>query len=194
MAVALRSPSLVAALMPVDNAPVNAALKSDFDKYVRGMQHIEAEKVTKQSDADKILQGYEEVSFSLALPCPASCETTVLTPYQSLPIRQFLLTNLIRADDQTMKFRVPLSVLGESLDDMADFPWSEPGSVKYDGPTLVVRGTKSKYVSDDTIPAIKQFFPNSEIADVEAGHWLLSENPEGFRQGKFYQYSCPPSF
>lgn len=67
MAVALRSPSLVAALMPVDNAPVNAALKSDFDKYVRGMQHIEAEKVTKQSDADKILQGYEEVSFSLAL-------------------------------------------------------------------------------------------------------------------------------
>lgn len=93
-----------------------------------------------------------------------------------------------------MKFRVPLSVLGESLDDMADFPWSEPGSVKYDGPTLVVRGTKSKYVSDDTIPAIKQFFPNSEIADVEAGHWLISENPEGFRQGKFYQYSFSLSF
>lgn len=61
MAVALRSPSIVSALMPVDNAPVNAALKSDFDKYVRGMQHIEAEKVKKQSDADKILQNYEEV-------------------------------------------------------------------------------------------------------------------------------------
>lgn len=117
-----------------------------------------------------------------------------MTPYQSLPIRQFLLTNLVRADDQTMKFRVPLSVLGESLDDMADFPWSESGSVKYDGPTLMVRGTKSKYVSDDTIPAIKQFFPNSEIADVEAGHWLISENPEGFRQGKFYQYSFSLSF
>lgn len=71
MAVALRSPSLVTALMPVDNAPVNAALKSDFGKYVRGMQHIEAEKVTKQSDADKILQGYEEVRFSRALLCHA---------------------------------------------------------------------------------------------------------------------------
>lgn len=85
-----------------------------------------------------------------------------------------------------MKFRVPLSVLGASLDAMADFPWSEPGSVKYDGPTMMVRGTKSKYVGDDTIPAIREFFPNSEVADVEAGHWLISENPEGFRQGRFF--------
>ena len=91
-----------------------------------------------------------------------------------------------------MKFRVPLSVLGVSLDDMADFPYREPGAVKYDGPTLIVRGTKSRYVEDDHIPAIKKFFPNSEIADVEAGHWLISENPEGFRQGRFIQLSFLP--
>lgn len=65
MTVALDSPHLVSALIPVDNAPVNAALKSDFGKYVQGMQQIEAEKVTKQSDADKILQGYEKVSFAM---------------------------------------------------------------------------------------------------------------------------------
>lgn len=81
-----------------------------------------------------------------------------------------------------MKFRVPLSTLGASLEAMSDFPWREPGKVKYDGPTLVVRGTKSRYVSDDTLPAIKKFFPNSEVADIEAGHWLISENPEAFRQ------------
>lgn len=61
MTVALRSAELVSALIPVDNAPVNAALKSDFPKYVRGMQHIESANVTKQSDADKILQDYEKV-------------------------------------------------------------------------------------------------------------------------------------
>lgn len=66
---------------------------------------------------------------------------------------------------------------------MADFPYPVPGEVTYPGPTLVIRGTRSLYVSDDTIPAIKKFFPNSEIADVEAGHWLTSENPEAFRQG-----------
>ncbi|KAK9590649.1 hypothetical protein V6Z92_003745 [Aspergillus fumigatus] len=168
MTVALQSSDLVSALIPVDNAPVNAPLKSDFGKYVRGMQEVEAQGVTKQSDADKILKEYEE----------------------SLPIRQFLLTNLVRAEDgQKMKFRIPLSVLGPAIPAMADFPFLEPGSVTYDGPTLFVRGTKSKYVSDDTVPVIKKLFPNAEIADVEAGHWLISENPEAFRQAvvKFLQ-------
>lgn len=62
MTVALRSPELVTGLVPIDNAPVRAKLGSDFARYVRGMQHIEAAKVTKQSEADKIMQEYEEVS------------------------------------------------------------------------------------------------------------------------------------
>lgn len=61
MAVALKSPDRVSGLIPVDNAPVNAALKSDFPRYVRGMQHVEAANVSKQSEADKILEDYEEV-------------------------------------------------------------------------------------------------------------------------------------
>ncbi|BCS18951.1 putative alpha/beta hydrolase [Aspergillus puulaauensis] len=161
MTVALNAPELVSALIPVDNAPVNSPLRTDFGKYVRGMQHIESANVTKQSDADKILQDYEE----------------------SMPIRQFLLTNLVRSpEDQTMKFRVPLATLGDALKGMGDFPFPEPGSVQYPGPTLFVRGTKSRYISDDTFPAIKAFFPDSQVADVEAGHWLISENPEAFRQ------------
>lgn len=76
-------------------------------------------------------------------------------------------------------------MLGESLDNMADFPFTEADGLKYQGPTLFVRGTKSQYVSLDTIPAIKTFFPNAQIADVDAGHWLISENPEAFRQGKY---------
>ena len=73
---------------------------------------------------------------------------------------------------------------------MADFPFGESDNVQYKGPTLFVRGTKSRYVSADTVPAIKRFFPNAEIADVEAGHWLISENPEAFRQGKTSIPSC----
>jgi pimeloyl-ACP methyl ester carboxylesterase len=109
----------------------------------------------------------------------------VLTILQSLPIRQFLLTNLVRSEeDNTLKFRVPLSVIGGSLDNMADFPFKQSDNLQYEGPTLFVRGTKSRYVSEKTLPAIKAFFPNAQIADVEAGHWLISEQPEAFRQGK----------
>lgn len=62
MAVALRSPDRISALIPVDNAPVHAPLQSDFPRYVQGMEHVERENVTKQSEADAILKEYEEVS------------------------------------------------------------------------------------------------------------------------------------
>ena len=66
MAVALRSPKLLGALIPVDNAPVDANLKSDFHKYVLGMRDIEEARIKKQAEADAILQKYEEVSQHIA--------------------------------------------------------------------------------------------------------------------------------
>jgi pimeloyl-ACP methyl ester carboxylesterase len=47
---------------------------------------------------------------------------------------------------------------------------------------LVVRGTRSPYVADEALPVTGRFFPRFELADVEAGHWLISENPEAFRR------------
>lgn len=64
MTVALRSPQLVSALIPVDNAPIDAALKSDFGSYVRAMKEIEEAGVSKQSEADSILEKYEEVTLN----------------------------------------------------------------------------------------------------------------------------------
>ncbi|KAL2001450.1 hypothetical protein VTN02DRAFT_1766 [Thermoascus thermophilus] len=160
MTVALRHPELVSALIPVDNSPIRAPLRSDFAKYVRGMQAVEAAQVSKQSEADQILQEYEP----------------------SLPVRQFLLTNLIRHESRLVS-RVPLATLAAALDAMADFPYRAPtDDVRYDGPTLFLRGTRSRYVPDESVPAIRHFFPRARIVDVEAGHWLISENPEAFRR------------
>jgi hypothetical protein len=62
MTLALRSPELIDDLVSVDNAPIDAALLSDFAKYIQGMRRIDDAGVTKQAEADKILQDYEEVS------------------------------------------------------------------------------------------------------------------------------------
>ena len=67
---------------------------------------------------------------------------------------------------------------------MADFPFKGDDPARFPGPALFMRGTKSHYVADDTLPAIGKFFPRFQLADIEAGHWIVSENPEGFRQGK----------
>ncbi|KAI9859382.1 MAG: hypothetical protein M1813_006719 [Trichoglossum hirsutum] len=161
MTVALRSPHLVKDLVSVDNAPVDAALHNDFAKYARGMQKIEESQVTTRSEADKILKDYEE----------------------SLPIRQFLLTNLVRSpnDSPIYKFRIPIKILASALDDVADFPFKDPDTVRCERPALFLRGTKSHYISDEMIPLIGRFFPRFTLRDVEAGHWLISENPDAFR-------------
>ncbi|KAK4171696.1 Alpha/Beta hydrolase protein [Triangularia setosa] len=163
MTLSLTSPNLVSSIISVDNAPVDARLESDFARYIRGMKEIESSSVTKQSQADSILEPYEP----------------------SVVIRQFLLGNLHRPhhpESQVQKFKVPLSIIGKALDHLGDFPFKDPREVRFEKPALFVRGTKSKYVPDEVIPLIGQFFPRFELVDVEAGHWLISENPEAFRR------------
>lgn len=186
MTMALRSPSQYSGLVPVDNAPVDAALKSDFGKYVNAMREIEDQarhghaRVERQSDADKILAKYEP----------------------DVSIRQFLLTNLVKmapkkSDKDTsaavrdhhhahkteLRFRIPLQTLAKSLPAMADFPFKDPDAARFEGPTLVVRGTKSHYVSDESLPLIGRFFPRFEVLDCDCGHWVMAEKFEEFRAG-----------
>ena len=61
MTMALRSPTTIAAVVSVDNAPVDASLNNSFAKYVLAMRNIEEARVTKQVQADDILKSVEEV-------------------------------------------------------------------------------------------------------------------------------------
>ncbi|KAI1331933.1 alpha beta hydrolase fold family [Xylariaceae sp. FL0255] len=164
LTLALSQPSLITDLVSVDNVPVDAAISRDFATYVRGMKHIESAGATRQSEADGILAEYEK----------------------DLGIRQFLLGNLYRTADPEdekktlVKFRVPLDILGKSLDHLGDFPFRDPDATRFEKPALFVRGTKSKYVPDESIPVIGRFFPRFSLVDIDAGHWLISEKPTEF--------------
>lgn len=159
MTLGLAEPDLIADLVSVDNAPVDAVLESSFAKYIQGMRRIDEAGVTKQAEADRILAEYE----------------------QDLPIRQFLLGNLHRpADSATHRFRVPLATLAKALPHLGDFPFKDPARARFEKPALFVRGTRSRYVPDEVIPLIGQFFPRFQLVDIEAGHWLISEKPEEF--------------
>lgn len=161
MTFALKYPSQTTDIISVDNAPIDAALLSNFGKYIQGMRAIEAASVTRQAEADAILSAYED----------------------SLPIRQFLLGNLHRnPETKTQRFKVPLKTLAASLDNLGDFPFKDPFAVRFSKPVLFVRGTQSHYVPDEALPIIGQFFPKFELADIDCGHWVVSEQPELFRQ------------
>ena len=165
MTVALRDRMPISDLIPVDSAPADAALSSDFPKYMQAMRRIEDSDCTKQSDADKILQEYEE----------------------SLTIRQFLLANLMRRkEDGLQKFRIPVKILSGALDHVADFPFTDPDVTRFEGPMLMVRGTQSQYVADEMLPIVGRFFPNFQLADIDAGHWVIAEKPKEFKDGESF--------
>jgi pimeloyl-ACP methyl ester carboxylesterase len=79
---------------------------------------------------------------------------------------------------------VPLKILASALDKLGDFPFKDPNEVRFEKPALFIRGTVSRYVPDDALPIIGQFFPLFKLLDIDAGHWVISENPEAFRQGE----------
>ena len=58
---ALRSPQLLGALISVDNAPVEANLRSNFHRYIQGLRDVEDAHVRSQAEADEILLKYEKV-------------------------------------------------------------------------------------------------------------------------------------
>jgi pimeloyl-ACP methyl ester carboxylesterase len=76
-----------------------------------------------------------------------------------------------------------LRILASALDNLGDFPFKDPGEVRFEKPALFVRGTQSKYVPDEALPIIGKFFPRFQVADIDAGHWVISEQPEAFREG-----------
>lgn len=166
MSVALSDPKILGKLIVVDVAPIAGPLSGDFATYVKGMKEIEAllskpegsHPAFRKSDGDTILQKYE----------------------QDIGVRQFLLTNLVRdVESGKMHFRVPLDILGRSLDVIGGFPHT-PGLQHFDGPTLFVRGTKSRYVKDGYFDTIRGYFPRYKLAELPTGHWVHAEKPSEF--------------
>jgi pimeloyl-ACP methyl ester carboxylesterase len=121
MAVALRNPHLVSSLIPVDNAPVDTRLSSAFPLYVKAMKEIHDSHVHTQKEAYHIMEKYEK----------------------SLPVQQFLLSNMKKnKHSRVYDFRIPLDILGRSLDKLGDFPYN-PSKVRFSNPTLFIRGKYS---------------------------------------------------
>lgn len=163
MALALRRPDLPKMLVSVDNAPITLSNSdSIFTKYILAFQRsLELYKFTDIKDVDNELAKVEPNKF----------------------IRQFLLTNLNRnKPGERITSKIPLNIINDALIAglVASWPYDSNISRWSKGPTLFVRGTESSYVPDDVIPEIGRFFPNFEIRDVKAGHWLISENPNDF--------------
>jgi len=156
MALALSAPERVRALVVADIAPVDYGPSDEHEGIIAAMRAVPLAECRTRQEVDAAL---------------------VDGGIDTLMVRQFLLTNLVREGD-AFHWRIPLATLAAALPALGDFP--EPDGL-YIGPTLFVHGGRSDYVRPEYEPSILQWFPQAQIETIDsAGHWLHVEKPDAF--------------
>ncbi len=153
MQAAIDYPDRVDSLIVLDIAPVTYPA-TGHDNVLAGLNQLYQNPPATREDADKILEGF----------------------ISSAGLRSFLLTNLIRADDNRLRLRLNMPSICENYQSQLTLGPSGPA---YQGPTLFLRGSESPYIRERNRPAIEALFPNGELLSVEgAGHMLHAKQPD----------------
>ena len=93
-------------------------------------------------------------------------------------VRQFLLKNLAKNEDGKFFWRLNLPVIQAQLGQMGEEVATDQS---ISNRTLFIRGLKSDYIEvPEDLKLIQTLFPNYQMEELDAGHWLHSEKPEEF--------------
>ncbi|GGG46191.1 alpha/beta fold hydrolase [Hymenobacter glacieicola] len=154
MRFALDHPTRLGKLVVVDIAPRFSDMRHQ-DDILAGLHAVPLAALENRQQADEALARY----------------------IRQVDVRQFLLKNLYRREDNSFAWRPNLAALTAEMDDIGAEITAEQPFVK---PTLFIRGGKSDYVTtEDKLYSIPVLFPNSQVETVvDAGHWVHAEKPE----------------
>lgn len=163
MYVALHYPEIVEKLVVVDMSPIRCSpALTDMGKIFQAMRSVKLEGSTSLSKARKM------------------AEEQLATTIKPLALRQFLMMNLVEAEDGRYKWRINLPVLEQNFPtQIAVFPKVE--SKVFAGPTLFIGGSNSDYILVQDHGAIRNLFPSAKFYYISgANHWVHADKPEEF--------------
>ena len=155
MEVALSFPERIKRLIVADIAPI--AYGSKHEAILAALIAAKGQQFKSRTAADKVLAQYIE----------------------EVPVRQFLLTNLVRPDDvsEYLVWRINIPTLVTQYKAVA----AAPSNGIYQHPTLFIKGELSDYVRNAYTASIMLQFPNALIETINgAGHWLHVEKTNEF--------------
>ena len=156
ISLARQHPERVASLVVADIAPV--AYKHGHDDVFAALARVKEGKPANRREADDLLAEHVD----------------------SRPTRLFLATNLVRSEQGGLELRVGLDQIRNDYEAIIGLP---SGDAAYQGPTLVLRGDESPYVSDAMLPALREILPSARVVTLkQAGHWLHADQPAAFQQ------------
>lgn len=151
MQLAIDHPDLIKKLVVVDIAPKE--YPPGHDEIFDALQRLDLGQAKSRKDLDEQLAQYLD----------------------EVDVRQFLLKNVKRTKEGGFAWRMNLEVI---IDQYPELTANVLAEGAFQGPSLFVRGGKSRYILDSDIEAIRQYFPAAQIETVEkAGHWVHAEAP-----------------
>lgn len=155
MEFALANPDRVISLIVADIAPV--AYDTRHRNILDALEALDLSKVSSRKDADQLLAKHID----------------------GHNVRQFLLKNLERREDNSYEWRLNLPVIDGCYGELSDAV--REGT--YDGPVLFIKGGDSDYLTQEYEEAIRARFSNVDLKVIEgAGHWLHAEKPRIFNR------------
>ncbi|HEX8428998.1 alpha/beta fold hydrolase [Hymenobacter sp.] len=154
MRFALDHPDRLARLVVVDIAPRLSDMAHQ-DDILAGLNAVDLSTLNSRQEADEAL--------AIHIPQPG--------------VRQFLLKNLYRQEDNSFAWRQNLSAL---TDNIVGIGAEISAPAPFLKPALFIRGGKSDYVTtEDKLYGIPALFPNCQVETiVDAGHWVHAEKPD----------------
>lgn len=154
MQLSIEKPGIIEKLVVVDIAPKFYARHHDY--ILEGLAILENNQLESRSKADELLS--EKINEK--------------------GIRQFLLKNLFRDENNRLILRLNLKAISENLDEIGK---GLPDNAQFSGSTLFIRGEKSTYIKTTDQKIIQNHFPNAGLKTIEnAGHWVHAEQPTVF--------------
>jgi esterase len=141
-------------LVVVDISP--RYYKRHHDSILDGLQSIDLANLRNRQEADEQLARFEP----------------------DFGVRQFLLKNLYRDENNEFHWRINLPVIAENIDNVGE---ALDEKIKITKPALFIKGSKSNYIKEEDERLIRNIFSDVKIETVQdAGHWVQAENPKEF--------------
>ena len=150
MTVATRYPDSVHRLIVVDIAP--KAYPEQHDRILEGLLALPVGQLGSRNEAEEKLAEYVPEG----------------------PVRQFLLKNLKREKNGGFGWKMNLEGLAANISAIGD---AVEKGIRFEKPTLFIRGRKSNYIKDSDMDSIRKVFPNATLVTMDTGHWVQAEKP-----------------